>query len=357
MIGTEAKSVTSQAETSMRQGFVRLPGPVSIRAQSWPEGTTPLVSVICAVYNQEGFIEQCLQGFLMQETTFPVEIILQDDASTDRTQEVIREYAHRFPQVLRPFFCATNQLSRGVKPWALAFPHARGSYIATCDGDDFWSLPAKLEKQVTVLESEPDCFLCGGRVFVVRDGHPFPYRIDPSDAPERLRALGPVEMLHGQWSMRTLSRMARREVWEEYLRIVGENPVACDFLFSLYCIARSRMDPAAFRCLDEVVGTYREHAGGIWYGADETAKLRTNLVVFLFALQHFDFGEQRRIMEAGFIHVAEQLGLTADMHPAAHALYLELKAAQAPAPPGPLRRMRHAVSRLLGGAPRDRRAP
>lgn len=159
-------------------------------------------------------------------------------------------------------------------------------------------------------------------------------------------------MLRGQWTMRTLSRVARRSVWEEYARIVADDPASCDFLFSLYCIARSCMDPAAFKCLDEVVGTYREHPGGIWYGADETAKLKTNLAVFLFALQHFDFGAQRRVMEAGLIHVAEQLGLTAEMQPTAHALYIELKAARTPAPPGPLRRMCDAVSRLLGGAPR-----
>jgi hypothetical protein len=112
------------------------------------------------------------------------------------------------------------------------------------------------------------------------------------------------------------------------------------------------MNPAAFRCLDEVVGTYREHPAGIWYGAPERTKLMANLAVFLFALRHFDFGDQRKVMEAGFIHIAEQLGLTADMPTAAHALFLELKAARAPAPPGPLRRMRNAVSRLLGGVPR-----
>lgn len=330
----------------------RLTSPSRVSEQSWPEGTQPLVSILCAVYNQETFIEQCLEGFLMQETTFPVEVIIQDDASTDRTQEIIREYCSAHPRLLRPFFYQTNQLSKGIKPWSLAFRHARGAYIATCDGDDFWSLPSKLEQQVRILESEPACFLCGGRVFVVRDGCPTPYTVDPSVEPDRLNSMGPMEMLRGQWTMRTLSRMARRAVWEEYLRIAGDDPAACDFLFSLYCISRSKMNPAAFRCLDEVVGTYREHPAGIWHSASEEKKLMANLAVFLFALQHFDFGEQRRVMEAGFIHVTEQLGLTADMHPAAHTLYLELKAARAPAPHGPLRRMRSAVARLLGGAPR-----
>ena len=331
---------------------MRLERPIRITEHAWPEGTRPLVSILCPTYNHERFIESCLQGFLLQETSFPVEIVVQDDASTDRTADIVRNYAGRHPSLFRPVFHVTNQYSLGRKPALLAFPHSRGDYIATCEGDDFWSLPSKLEQQVRIFESHPECFLCGGRVYVVREGRAAPYMIDPSDAPERLRSIGPTEMLRGQWTMRTLSRMTRRQVWEEYVRIVGEDPVACDFLFSLYCIARSCMDPAAFRCLDEVVGTYREHAGGIWYGADETAKLKTNLAVFLFALQRFDFGAQRRVMEAGFIHVAEQLGLTADMHPAAHALYLELKAARAPAPPGPLRRLRNTVARLLGGVPR-----
>ena len=323
----------------------RLTIPVRVSEQSWPEGTLPLVSILCAVYNQEAFIEHCLNGFLMQETTFPVEVIIQDDASTDHTQEIIREYCLKHPQLLRPFFCRTNQLSKGVKPWSLAFRHTRGTYIATCDGDDYWSLSSKLEQQVQILESEPACFLCGGRAFVVRDGYPTPYTVDPSVDPDRLKSMGPIEMLRGQWTMRTLSRLARRSVWEDYLLIAGDNPVACDFLFSLYCIARSRMNPIAFHCLDEVVGTYREHSGGIWFGASEAQKQTTNLEVILFALQHFDFGEQTLLIESGFIDLAEELNLSEAMHPAAYANYLELKAAHAP--PRLLPRIRNYLSRLF----------
>lgn len=322
----------------------RLAHPLPIGEQNWPEGTRPLVSILCPTYNHERFIAACLEGFLLQETTFPVEIIVQDDASTDGTADIVRTYTRRHPQLFRPVFHETNQYSRGRKPTLLAFRHSHGDYIATCEGDDFWCLPAKLERQIAIFDSNPECILCGGRVYVQRDGQDHPHKIEPSLAPETLPTVGPLEMLRGQWWMRTLSRVARRSVWEGYVRCVGDDPAACDFLFSLYCISRSGMRQQAFACLNEIVGTYREHPGGVWHGAGEDAKLGSDLAVLLFALGHFDFGDGREFLESSFLSLACRLVLTPDMNPSAYALYRQLQVkSRSRSIPGRLRNLLHRL--------------
>lgn len=323
---------------------LRLTRPVPVGEHDWPVGTRPLVSILCPTYNHERFITTCLEGFLLQETTFPVEIIVQDDASTDGTAVIIRDYAQCHPRLFRAVFHETNQYSRGRKPALLAFQHSRGDYIATCEGDDFWSLPSKLERQIAIFDSNPECILCGGRVYVQRDGEDHPYKIEPSLTPESLLTVGPLEMLRGQWWMRTLSRVARRTVWEDYVCSVGENPAACDWLFTLYCTSRSGMQRQAFACLNEIVGTYREHPGGVWYGAGEDAKLGSDLAVLMFALGYFEYGDDREILESGFLSLARRLTLTPDMNPAAYALYRQLQVkSRSRSVPGRLRNLLHSL--------------
>jgi len=265
--------------------------------QAWTEGIKPLVSVLCITYNHEKYIRQCLDGFLMQVTTFPVEIIIHDDASTDGTCEIIKQYCECFPQLFRTILQQENQYSQGLRPHVLAFPYAKGDLIATCEGDDYWTCPSKLQQQVEMFERYPGCILCGGRVAVIREGSPTPYRIEPFQEPELLAALGPLDMLKGDLSMRTASRMARREVWQGYINKVNNSALACDYLFTLYCVAVARATPDAFKCLDEVVGVYREHADGVWFGMPEDQKWSANIDILKFALTHFDFGRRVSVVE------------------------------------------------------------
>ncbi|MBN1613931.1 MAG: glycosyltransferase [Deltaproteobacteria bacterium] len=121
-----------------------------------------LVSVSCLTYNHEKFIEEALDSFLAQKTDFGFEIIVHDDASTDRTPDIIREYTARHPDIIRPIFQTENQFSKtGVYPSAaFTFSQARGRYIAECDGDDYWTDPGKLQKQADFLEANPDFSMC-----------------------------------------------------------------------------------------------------------------------------------------------------------------------------------------------------
>jgi len=117
----------------------------------------PLVSIICITYNHAGFIRNAIEGFLIQKTDFLFEIIIHDDASTDGTQAIISDYLIKYPNLFIPILQKENQFSKGKKILAeLTFPLARGKYIALCEGDDYWTDPLKLQKQVEFLEANPD---------------------------------------------------------------------------------------------------------------------------------------------------------------------------------------------------------
>src|SRR5690606_24868156 len=118
--------------------------------------TKPLVSICCITYNHVKYIRQCLDGFLIQKTNFSYEIIVHDDASTDGTAEIIKEYVKRFPNIFIPICQTENQHSKGIRGVfaKFVFPKSNGKYIAMCEGDDYWTDPLKLQKQVDILESD-----------------------------------------------------------------------------------------------------------------------------------------------------------------------------------------------------------
>ena len=137
--------------------------------QLWREAAQPKVTIGCITFNQHEYIEQTLKGFLMQETDFPFEILIHDDASTDGTAEILRAYEARYPQLIRTICQTENQhtLGRGITG-SFIFPNVRGDYVALCEGDDYWTDPLKLQKQVGALERNADCNLC---VHPVRKKH------------------------------------------------------------------------------------------------------------------------------------------------------------------------------------------
>ena len=119
-----------------------------------------LVSIKCLAYNHEPYIRQCLDGFVMQQTNFKFEAIVHDDASTDGTANIIREYAEKYPDIIKPIYETENQYSKhdGSLNRILA-EKLTGKYIALCEGDDYWTDPNKLQKQVEYLESHEECVM------------------------------------------------------------------------------------------------------------------------------------------------------------------------------------------------------
>lgn len=117
----------------------------------------PLVSISCITYNHEQYIRQCIEGFLIQKTNFNFEILIHDDASTDKTAEIIREYEAKFPEIIIPIYQTENQYSKGIKvAYHFNLSRAKGKYIALCEGDDYWTDPYKLQNQINFLENNQD---------------------------------------------------------------------------------------------------------------------------------------------------------------------------------------------------------
>lgn len=120
-----------------------------------------MVSICCLVYNHEPYLRQCFDGFIMQKTTFPIEILVHDDASTDHSADIIREYTAKYPDLFKPIYQTENQYSKGVSVSATyQIPRVKGKYIAFCEGDDYWTDPLKLQKQVDFLEGHEEYVLC-----------------------------------------------------------------------------------------------------------------------------------------------------------------------------------------------------
>ena len=130
-----------------------------------------LVAIQCFVYNHEPYLRDCLEGFVMQKTNFRFVAVVHDDASTDKSADIIREYEAKYPDIIIPIYETENQYSKHngsiTRIMNEAIDATGAKYIAMCEGDDYWTDPYKLQKQVDFLESHPDFVACfhNARVF------------------------------------------------------------------------------------------------------------------------------------------------------------------------------------------------
>lgn len=130
--------------------------------ENWQHPESPLVSIICITYNHEPYIADAIDGFLKQNTTFAFEIIIHDDASTDKTTDIIKNYVKNYPRIVKPIFQKENQASQLKKNVLLpiiltAVSHTQGKFIAYCDGDDYWTDENKLAIQISEMQKNLDC--------------------------------------------------------------------------------------------------------------------------------------------------------------------------------------------------------
>lgn len=130
------------------------------------------VTVYCLTYNHEKYIESAIKSFLMQETTFNVQIIIHDDASTDGTTDIVKKYAKLYPEKIYAIIQSENQYSKGIDIYDKFIKNQiRGKYVAICEGDDYWTNKNKLQMQYDALEDNPEIDLCShGGIKVNVDG-------------------------------------------------------------------------------------------------------------------------------------------------------------------------------------------
>ncbi|MDX1699727.1 MAG: glycosyltransferase [Melioribacteraceae bacterium] len=117
-----------------------------------------MVSINCITYNHEEYIVDAIESFLMQVTNFNFEILIGEDCSTDNTRVIVQDYARRYPEKIRIITSEKNV--GGRKNSVRLQENSRGKYIAICEGDDYWTDPNKLQKQVDYMELNPNCTLC-----------------------------------------------------------------------------------------------------------------------------------------------------------------------------------------------------
>ena len=175
-----------------------------------------MVSVCCATYNHEEYIENALQGFVNQRTDFRFEVIVHDDASTDKTRRIVEKFVSLYPDIFVPIYQEENQYTKGRGIVARhMFSRARGKYIAFCEGDDYWTDKGKLQRQYEIMESHEECSICVHDIEqVLPDG-----RILPSLFKERFQE-GIVEKAkiagllwkEGQYPFHTSSYFIRKSV-------------------------------------------------------------------------------------------------------------------------------------------------
>lgn len=216
----------------------------------------PLVSICCMTYNHAAFVRQCLDGFMMQKCSFNFEVLIHDDASTDGTQDIIREYEMKYPDVIKPIYQKENQYSKGIDP-GLKYnaPRAKGKYIALCEGDDYWTDPYKLQKQVDFLESHPDYVMCS---------HRFNQYIQNKNLLEEEKNLtfqgadyDLKNLIGGKWLTQTLTVMYRRSALD--LKRYALYGMSMDIIL-FYALLKNGKG----YCFPDIMGVYRLHGGGVW---------------------------------------------------------------------------------------------
>ncbi|MDD5716256.1 MAG: glycosyltransferase [Sulfuricurvum sp.] len=130
----------------------------------------PLVSVCCITYNHETFISEALDSFLLQETDFPIEVIIRDDASVDKTADIIKEYVKKYPKIVKPIYETENGFQKGIKAFPETLKKASGTFIALCEGDDYWTDIKKLQIQVDQMNNVPNVDISFHFINELKDG-------------------------------------------------------------------------------------------------------------------------------------------------------------------------------------------
>ena len=243
---------------------VALLQPISLTQQKWDDNTVELVSICCLTYNHEAYIKNTLEGFLMQETTFPVQIVIFDDCSTDNTIKIIKNYSDRYPNLFKLFLQPENTWGKPIRDTALGeFFAARknAKYVAICEGDDYWIDSLKLQKQVEFLEANTEySLICGGfksvnvqtkeEEIIIKD---IEHSSDNTDAGFDIT----LERFFRQWLTKTLTLVYRQELYN--LNDFKNYKLKRDVHVNYHLLKQGKG-----YYMKEVLGVYHIHAGGIF---------------------------------------------------------------------------------------------
>jgi glycosyltransferase involved in cell wall biosynthesis len=217
-----------------------------------PPDKQPTVSVCMIAYNHEDFLEQAIEGVLMQQANFSIELVIGEDRSPDRSREICIAYRDQHPEVIRLLDRDRNLgMQQNFKETIQA---CKGEYVAICEGDDYWTDPHKLQKQVDFLRANPEFSVCHHRLRITdADGQKF-FAKTPG-APR----VTTFEDLAKRQHIETASSIFRNGLWEfpDFFTTVHGTDYALHLLNSFH---------GKIRFSDEAMGVYRVHSMGEWSG-------------------------------------------------------------------------------------------
>ena len=175
------------------------------------------VCVYCTAYNHEKYIKKTLNGFVNQVTNFKFYCIIHDDASTDKTALIIKEYEKKYPDLIKGIYQTENQYSKNVNIIEkFISPNVNSDYVAICEGDDYWIDNLKLQKQVEALESNKDCFMCVHKTIEVYEDEISTGITYPKEDYKKGR-LDINKLLSNDYSIHTSSYMFVYDKWISYI--------------------------------------------------------------------------------------------------------------------------------------------
>lgn len=237
----------------------------------------PILTIICTSFNHEKYIKECLDGFVMQQTKFLFEIIVHDDASTDNTAEIVKEYETKYPNLFFNIYQSENQFTKeGVNIWYdIMLPKARGKYIAICEGDDYWTDPLKLQRQVDFLESNRGFVFCTHRykIFYENDNS-FDENIYPLNKNSEDNVEINEDVFFKDWLSQPLSAVILKEDLMNSLSKYVYFKYYRDYHLFYFLLKRGKGI-----CLSACSGVYRINDGGIFSG--NTRKDRMKVAFFI----------------------------------------------------------------------------
>jgi glycosyltransferase involved in cell wall biosynthesis len=199
-------------------------------------------------YNHEEFIAEAIDGVIMQKTNFPIEIVLGEDFSTDNTRMIVQRYVDRYPEIIKPLFHKKNI---GMMANCIQTIRAcKGKYIAMCEGDDYWTDPLKLQKQVDFLEANPDFSMCAHNSDILEYGEL--KKIPPING----EVFSIEDIISLDWGIMTATIMFRRDALEipDWFSTIKNDDYGIQLLVSL---------KGKVKVLPEAMSVYRKHVGGI----------------------------------------------------------------------------------------------
>jgi glycosyltransferase involved in cell wall biosynthesis len=264
----------------------------------------PLVSICVLTYNHENFVKEAIESFLMQRVNFDIEIVIHDDASTDQTQAILKKYDNDYPNLFKLLLQSENQKSKlggGMGP-RFNYSRAKGKYIAMCEGDDYWTDPLKLQKQVDFLERNLDCSFCFTRATKVFVNQDKPDQVYPHELKKTIYS--PKEYLDFTTTA-TCSLVFRNLKLTEGINFPVLEHSQGDFI--LYCHLLHYGNAGA---LNDVTCTYNKHEGGVSFNNSTKHNLFRRIKELKIEQHFFTSKEVKKAISKQYvIHINKYLKL------------------------------------------------